>query len=113
MDRIIIRHISGSKSGVAEEFELKDLKSLTFGRSPASDISYDSAKDDLVSTNHARLDRDSVEPDKFTLVDLASKNKTFVNGKVVSAGTYMLQLRAVSATGDVVRSIRPIVVSGR
>jgi pSer/pThr/pTyr-binding forkhead associated (FHA) protein len=61
----------------------------TLGRHKNNDIS---VADPKVSSFHARIDR---SPDGFVLVDLGSRNGTFVNGKRVES--------SVLKTGDEVR----------
>jgi hypothetical protein len=61
----------------------------TLGRHKNNDIS---VADPKVSSFHARIDR---SPDGFVLVDLNSRNGTFVNGKRIESG--------VLKTGDEVR----------
>lgn len=61
----------------------------TLGRHKNNDIS---VADPKVSSFHARIDR---SPDGFVLVDLASRNGSFVNGKRVESG--------ILKTGDEVR----------
>ena len=53
----------------------------TVGRAPRSDFIVDAA---LVSRVHCRL---TATPDQLEVVDLASTNGTFVNGKRVKAAT--------------------------
>jgi pSer/pThr/pTyr-binding forkhead associated (FHA) protein len=61
----------------------------TLGRHKNNDIS---VADPKVSSFHARIDR---SPDGFVLVDLGSRNGTFVNGKRIESG--------ILKTGDEVR----------
>ena len=61
----------------------------TLGRHKNNDIS---VSDPKVSSFHARIDR---SPDGFVLVDLGSRNGTFVNGKRIESG--------ILKTGDEVR----------
>lgn len=79
MKRILITHLSGSKTGQKEEFPLEDLEKLTFGRDPSSSIQYDPEKDDLVSRQHAAILQEPGDEDRFFLEDLDSSNGTFLN----------------------------------
>jgi serine protease Do len=79
MERIVIRHLTGSKAHQIEEFSIKDVKELTLGRDPSSAIQYDLDQDDLVSRNHAKIIRDPMDEMQFIITDLSSKNGTYVN----------------------------------
>src|SRR2546430_13784721 len=90
MERVIIKHLRGSKANQIEEFPLNNFKELTFGRDPSSTIKYDPDRDDLVGRQQAKLIRDdqateisgqsdSISNLQFTVTDLNSRNGTFVN----------------------------------
>lgn len=96
MERVILRHLKGSKTGTTEEFPLASLTELTLGRDPLSQVRFDADKDDLVGRQHARIARDTAGPSRFTLTDLDSRNGTFVN-KLRITGTVPL------APGDVIQ----------
>ena len=96
MERIILRHLSGSKSDHVDELPITDNPEVTLGRDPSSTVSYDAQKDDLVSRNHARIARDPNDPNRFVLHDLGSRNGTFVNKQRVSGQTAL-------TPGDVVQ----------
>jgi serine protease Do len=90
MERIVIRHLTGSKAHQGEEFPLKDVKELMLGRDPSSAIRYDLDRDDLVSRNHAKIIRDAVDEMKFIVIDLGSKNGTYVNQERIDGPTQLL-----------------------
>ncbi len=96
MERIILRHLKGSKAGSAEEFPLADLSELTLGRDPIAQVRFDADKDDLVGRQHARILRDASDPVRFSLTDLNSRNGTFLN-KVRIVGSVPL------APGDIIQ----------
>ena len=79
LQKVIIRHISGSKANQIEEFSLNGRTELRIGRDPTADIVYDSPRDDIVSRNHAAIGVVAGEPPTFTLQDLGSSNGTFLN----------------------------------
>ncbi|HVG19978.1 MAG TPA: FHA domain-containing protein, partial [Blastocatellia bacterium] len=79
MERIVLRHLSGSKANQVEEFPLNYFKELVFGRDPSSSVKYDPDRDDLVGRQHAKLAQDPGDPSQFILTDLNSRNGTFVN----------------------------------
>ena len=85
MDRILIKHQTGSKANQTEAFSLADFKDITFGRDSSVEVKYDPDRDDLVSRQHARITRDADNPGQFTLVDLNSRNGTFVNKSRISS----------------------------
>lgn len=47
MERIIIRHLNGSKANQIEEFPLDQLHELGIGRNPGFAVKYDPSQDDL------------------------------------------------------------------
>lgn len=96
MARVILRHLTGSKAGTADEFPLVSVAGLMLGRDPVAQVSYDPEQDDLVSRQHARIVRDASDPVRFTLMDLASRNGTFLNTVRIN-GTVPL------ASGDVIQ----------
>lgn len=79
MERIILRHLKGSKASQVEEFPVAQFAELTLGRDPGSQVRFEPEKDDLVGRQHARIARDPADPAKFTLMDLNSRNGTFLN----------------------------------
>lgn len=79
MERIVLRHLSGSKANQVEEFPLAHFKELIVGRDPSSTVKYDPDRDDLVGRQHARIVQDSVNAGEFLITDLGSRNGTFVN----------------------------------
>ncbi|MEZ4376726.1 MAG: trypsin-like peptidase domain-containing protein [Gemmatimonadales bacterium] len=79
MERVILRHLKGSKTGTTEEFPLASVSELTLGRDPIAQVRFDADKDDLVGRQHARIVRDPNDPVRFTLTDLNSRNGTFLN----------------------------------
>lgn len=85
VERVILRHLTGSKAGQADKLELNHPTEITIGRNPSSHIAYDPDKDDLVSTNHANIAWDETNPSVFTLTDLGSRNGTFVNNQRVTS----------------------------
>src|SRR5712692_3141898 len=79
MERIVLRHLSGSKANQVEEFPIAHFRELIFGRDPSSSVKYDPNTDDLVGRQHAKIVQDPAEPTQFTITDLNSRNGTFVN----------------------------------
>jgi S1-C subfamily serine protease len=96
MHRVILRHLSGSKAQQTEDFPLDATRDLVIGREPGVQVRYDADRDDLVGRQHARLLQDPVDKFKYSIVDLNSRNGTFVNRQRVS-GT------AALTPGDIVQ----------
>ena len=90
MPRVVLRHLTGSRAQQIQDFQLDQAKDLLVGRDRSSAIQYDPDKDDLVSTQHARIMQDPRDPTSFSIVDLNSRNGTFVNRQRV-AGTTVLR----------------------
>ena len=79
MERMIVKHLSGSKANQVEEFALRYHDELTFGRDPSVTVKYDPDRDDLVGREHAKVSRDPNDKDGFIISDLGSRNGTYVN----------------------------------
>src|SRR5215207_10084599 len=79
MERIVLKHLSGSKANQVEEFPLNHVKELILGRDPSSTVKYDPDRDDLVGRQHAKITQDPNDPSQFIVSDLNSRNGTFVN----------------------------------
>jgi S1-C subfamily serine protease len=86
MQRIVIRHLSGSKANQVEEFPLNHFSEIIMGRDPSASVKYDPDRDDLVGRQHARIAADATDATQFTVSDLNSRNGTYVNKqRIVSA----------------------------
>jgi len=96
MERVILRHLKGSKASQLEEFPMQQFVELTIGRDPNSTIRFDPEKDDLVGRQHARITKDPADPYRFKLQDMNSRNGTFLN-KLRVVGEMPLQ------PGDVIQ----------
>jgi len=84
MERILIRHLSGSKANQVEPFVIDGLAELTFGRDPASQVTFDPERDDIVSRHHAAISIENQDQPRFKISDLNSSNGTFVNGSRIT-----------------------------
>src|ERR1700674_3156911 len=87
MERIVLRHLNGSKANQVEEFPLAHFKELVVGRDPSATVKYDPDKDDTVGREHARIGQDPNDPSQFTITDLNRRNGTFVNKQRVFGAT--------------------------
>lgn len=90
MERMIIKHLSGSKANQVEEFALKHHSELVFGRETTSTVQYDPERDDLVGRRHAKIAKDAADPNGFTIIDLQSRNGTFVNNNKITGQTKLV-----------------------
>jgi S1-C subfamily serine protease len=79
MPSIIIRHVSGTKANQVEEIPLQGFREVLIGREANANVRFDADREDLVSRNHARIVRDPADPNGFLLMDLDSRNGTFIN----------------------------------
>jgi serine protease Do len=79
MERIVLKHLSGSKANQVEEFPLNHVKEVILGRDPSSTVKYDPDRDDLVGRQHAKITQDPNDPSQFIVTDMNSRNGTFVN----------------------------------
>ncbi|HEV7699428.1 MAG TPA: trypsin-like peptidase domain-containing protein [Pyrinomonadaceae bacterium] len=84
MERMLIKHLSGSKANQVEEFALKHHNEVIFGRDASATVKYDPDRDDLVGRQHAKIAQDPADPNSFQLTDLNSTNGTFLNGQKVT-----------------------------
>src|SRR5215207_8004738 len=96
MERIVLKHLSGSKANQVEEFPLNHVKELILGRDPSSTVKYDPDRDDLVGRQHAKITQDPNDPSQFIVSDMNSRNGTFVNRQRIT-GTVRIN------PGDVVQ----------
>lgn len=93
MQKLIIKHLKGSKANQVEFFDLP-VSEILLGRDPAARIVFDPIKDDLVSRRHLKITQEG--DDKFTLTDLDSRNGNFIH-RIKVAGATRLQ------SGDVIQ----------
>lgn len=96
MERIVLKHLSGSKANQVEEFPLAHFRELVFGRDPSVSVKYDPNRDDLVGRQHAKLILDPAAPNQFVITDLNSRNGTFVNRQRIGGSARL-------SPGDVVQ----------
>ena len=78
MERILIRHLSGARAGEVDEFPAS-VDEILIGRDPDASVCFDPSREDLVSRQHVKIVRDPESPNEFAIVDLQSRNGTFLN----------------------------------
>lgn len=77
--QIIIRHITGSRATEVDVVPLGPHRELILGRAPSAAIRFDPRRDAAVGRHHARIEP-AAEPGHLQVVDLGSRNGTFLNG---------------------------------
>lgn len=91
VERVVIRHLSGSKANQIEQLPVDGLKEITIGRDPTSKIAFDPTIDGVVSRQHAVIRIEGEGDDlKFELFDLNSSNGTFLNGQRIAQEAELL-----------------------
>ena len=85
MERILIRHLSGARASQVDEFPAAETNEILVGRDPEASVRFDPSREDLVSRQHVKIVRDPESPDEFAVVDLQSRNGTFLNRQRVYA----------------------------
>ncbi len=93
---VVIRHMSGTKGPAVEQIPIAGRKELIAGRGSSCDIRYDLAADDLVSRRHMKIEIAGTDAPEFAVVDLNSRNGTFVNKRRIKE-------RSKLRPGDVVQ----------
>ena len=85
MERILIRHLSGARASQVDEFPAEETREILVGRDPEAQVRFDPSREDLVSRQHVKIVRDPESPSEFAVVDLQSRNGTFLNRQRVYA----------------------------
>ncbi|MEO5823510.1 MAG: trypsin-like peptidase domain-containing protein [Vicinamibacteraceae bacterium] len=96
MERVVLRHLSGAKGQQVESIALDKAGDLLIGRDLAAHVRFDPEHDDLVGRQHARILQDPADKYRFSIVDLNSRNGTYINKQRV-VGT------AALSPGDIVQ----------
>jgi pSer/pThr/pTyr-binding forkhead associated (FHA) protein len=89
MPKIIVRHLTGRRVNQIDEFPELDQNEIVFGRDAAAHVRYDPDQDDLVSRQHLKITRASWESGGYQLVDLQSRNGTFLNRQRVYGAVHL------------------------
>jgi tetratricopeptide (TPR) repeat protein len=85
MERILIRHLSGARAGQVDEFPAAATNEILVGRDPEASVRFDPSREDLVSRQHLKIVRDPEAANEFAVVDLQSRNGTFLNRQRIYA----------------------------
>jgi pSer/pThr/pTyr-binding forkhead associated (FHA) protein len=89
MQSILIRYLSGERSNQVDTFSADSHEEIIAGRDPLAKIHFDAREADLVSRQHAKIVKDPEDPAAFRLIDLQSRNGTFVNQRRVYGSTFL------------------------
>lgn len=76
--RLTLKHLSGSRANREDVLALPAVREIILGRDPECDVRYGEA-DDLVSRKHLKILATDDHPARFMVIDLGSRNGTFVN----------------------------------
>jgi pSer/pThr/pTyr-binding forkhead associated (FHA) protein len=87
--RLSLKHLSGSKANTEENLALPPEREILFGRDPACHVRYDE-NDDLVSRKHLKIVAMDEQPSRYMVVDLGSRNGTFLNRQRVFGAAVLL-----------------------
>lgn len=82
--QLIFRHISGSRATEVDIVPLGAHRELILGRAPSAAVRFDPRRDGAVGRHHARIEP-GPGPGEFRVVDLGSRNGTFLNDHRVTA----------------------------
>jgi hypothetical protein len=96
MEKVVLRHLSGAKGQQVESIPLEKARDLLIGRDLSAHVRFDPESDDLVGRQHARILQDPGDRYKFSIVDLNSRNGTYLNKQRV-VGT------AAISPGDIIQ----------
>jgi serine protease Do len=94
--RIVLKHLSASKANQVEEFPVENLRELVIGLDPSCAVKYDAGREDLVGRHHAKILIDSTAPLICSVMDLNSRNGTFLSKQRIFSAVRLLP-------GDVVQ----------
>ena len=93
---VIFRHLSGARATQVDTVSLGAHQELILGRANSAAVRFDARRDTVVGRHHARLIPLAGTPAEFLLVDLGSRNGTYVNGRRIDG-------RAVLHSGDLLQ----------
>jgi hypothetical protein len=87
--RLALKHLSGSRVGRVDLLAPPPDQEVIFGRDRECHVRYDET-DDLVSRKHFKIVIAGEQPSRYMVVDLGSRNGTFVNRQRVFGSALLL-----------------------
>ena len=87
--RLTLKHLSGSRANEEDNLALPPQREIILGRDPDCHVRYDET-DDLVSRKHLKIVATDEQPVRYMVVDLGSRNGTFVNRQRVFGAVLLL-----------------------
>jgi pSer/pThr/pTyr-binding forkhead associated (FHA) protein len=81
---ITIRHVAGLRVLQVDEFNADSTPEIFVGRDPAAHVRFDTDREGLVSRIHCKITRDPLNAGLFRILDLDSRNGTYVNRQRVT-----------------------------
>src|SRR4051794_33247651 len=87
--RLTLKHLSGSRANEKDNLALPPEREIILGRDPDCHVRYHEA-DDLVSRKHLKIVATDEQPVRYMVVDLGSRNGTFVNRQRVFGAVLLL-----------------------
>jgi serine protease Do len=94
--RLTIRHLTGARATRVDVVTLGPHREVILGRAPSAAVRFDPRRDAGVGRHHARIEQVPDDPLRFRLVDLESRNGTWLNGARLTGP-------ALLRPGDVIR----------
>ena len=79
MDRVLFKHLSGSRTSECDAFESARFEKVVIGRDPGADVRFDRNHDSVVGRRHGSVQRSAGNPARFVYSDLGSCNGTYLN----------------------------------
>jgi serine protease Do len=78
---VVFRHLSGSRATEVDTVPLGAHRELILGRALSAAVRLDAKRDSVVGRHHARIVPMDGLPPRFVIVDLRSRNGTYLNGR--------------------------------
>src|SRR5262245_23495741 len=88
-ERLAIKHLSGSRADALDRLALPREREIIFGRDCDCHVRYEEA-DDLVSRKHLKIVATNEQPVRYLVVDLGSRNGTFVDRQRVFGAAVLI-----------------------
>ena len=93
--KIVLKHSAGTLGGRTDSFDTSQMGELLIGRDADCAVKYDEDREDLVSRRHVKIVASPTCSSGFNIVDLQSRNGTFVNKQRIATPTCLQHLDVV------------------